>query len=854
MTTLIIFKSPEQEDIPPRDWGTGRRREKQPDTTFQRSGTFLYTYIRPGTRVPAPLHNTDTSLDQINKLFPSNHPFTSHISEKALFPNPVRNDENPNSPITPTSATQVEPYIVTHKTYEIHFPGIKQRLRWPDKHYMQLPRSSQISRSKSDASSSSNYPSPTKMFAPNSDLWPVTQPLTPDTINTLKNKDVSLLESTYTADYSSDGLGSHIIYKSDNLNDREHGLSRAGGTKMMPHFERVLDPARPLEGMQSLHLHGQQPQMYYTPELKTWTLSEDEKQDHQLRYGKDYTNLPADSFPTDRAPIYTPREESNDQPKAHGEIRYLHLKRPQSAQMPSQILQFRRNQDQQMEASSRYRELEAIKPADNITLLNLKLRALQHPRHARPILPQYRDDHVKTFYSHVGTYVQERNGLYHTSYNPSLLKQQIPELNEYSGNENPHGETSVDNLCSPEQNQNLSPRYLLDAGEATQERQKPKLFQDKVFRDYRMMRNHLTDKLHAPIDAGCVDALTQEKNFIHRQSTYAQAYNTRKYLQENVLSANARAEPSRLISTSNQDLNRVRYDSAFPLSDAELKYQDTALPHPSQRPTTSYDCSQSQRHVPDNFQVSHPLSRSATFSHFMPSHQLNENYRMPRNRELIQNEATIVGPLLPPAPYEELYSSNHINEQTDGYSKRSVPRVYDSPFKYDDENIQYKVFGPPLSSTDKASTTTTYVPTAQQSKSTKTVIQLPGNEIVSRFVEPYENPQTTYQHSYKDLVYHEKLPTQSPYTCSSNDIERMLKGHRLSVKDGDIRFGRMSDGRVKQWRLIDLQDQWTKTNAQREYHELHPESVPYVGESTIIGKKAVALADSRAKKPFVAVM
>jgi hypothetical protein len=77
-----------------------------------------------------------------------------------------------------------------------------------------------------------------------------------------------------------------------------------------------------------------------------------------------------------------------------------------------------------MDASNRLQQ-------ENINLLNAKFRLVQHPRHARPILPQYRDDYVHTLYDQMGTYVQERSGLYHTtSYQPSALAQAIPELDQ----------------------------------------------------------------------------------------------------------------------------------------------------------------------------------------------------------------------------------------------------------------------------------------------------------------------------------------------------------------------------------------------------------------------------------------
>ena len=84
-----------------------------------------------------------------------------------------------------------------------------------------------------------------------------------------------------------------------------------------------------------------------------------------------------------------------------------------------------------MDASNRLQQLEVIRPQENINLLNAKFRLVQHPRHARPILPQYRDDYVHTLYDQMGGYVQERSGLYHTnSYQPSALAQAIPELDQ----------------------------------------------------------------------------------------------------------------------------------------------------------------------------------------------------------------------------------------------------------------------------------------------------------------------------------------------------------------------------------------------------------------------------------------
>ncbi len=150
-----------------------------------------------------------------------------------------------------------------------------------------------------------------------------------------------------------------------------------------------------------------------------------------------------------------------------GENRFLHHLRPSTA--GSQISRDHYASHQQMDAENRLQHLEVIRPKENINLLNAKFRTLQHPRHARPILPQYRDDYVKTFYDQTGRYVQERAGLYHTeNYEPSALVKAIPELDNQEGN------------YSTIPNENT----LHDSSNKT----KPKLFQYRALGDYQNMR------------------------------------------------------------------------------------------------------------------------------------------------------------------------------------------------------------------------------------------------------------------------------------------------------------------------------------------------------------------------------
>lgn len=201
------------------------------------------------------------------------------------------------------------------------------------------------------------------------------------------------------------------------------------------------------------------------------------------------------------------------------------------------------------------------------------------------------------------------------------------------------------------------------------------------------------------------------------------------------------------------------------------------------------------------------------------------------NQEEKVNDDIILGPFLPPSPYTELYSTKYITEHTNGYSRRATDRVYESPFKNQQDMLAYKYY-------KKQQTSVSLYPqvSGQLPTSAKQVLSLPGPERVSRSIEPKLESHSIYQRSYKDLSFHETI---SP-------IQHMRTSYdpsRYSMKDNDERFSRTADGRLKQWKLIDLQDRWSKTNAQKQYHNNHPEYVPYVGDGTMKAKKEILIAD-----------
>ncbi len=214
------------------------------------------------------------------------------------------------------------------------------------------------------------------------------------------------------------------------------------------------------------------------------------------------------------------------------------------------------------------------------------------------------------------------------------------------------------------------------------------------------------------------------------------------------------------------------------------------------------------------------------------------SYPMKTNENPTANnkiDSTLVSPVHRPPLSHEIYTTKSIVEHTDGYTRRPTTRVYDSPFKSEHETNTNQFSLQSIQSQSTSVDPILCIP-AQLPRSVKTAISLPGPEIVARFIEPKLEPRTTYQRSYKDINYHEIKPSQANF-----------------IKDNNQRFARTSDNRFKQWRLTDLQDRWSKTQAQQQYHTEYPEVVPDVGGITIRARKEILLADTIAKKAMLTI-
>jgi hypothetical protein len=199
---------------------------------------------------------------------------------------------------------------------------------------------------------------------------------------------------------------------------------------------------------------------------------------------------------------------------------------------------------QRMQALNRQNELDRIGPKEDLKLLRLKYLSLNGAqRHIiNGLQPVKIDaahsvvDNVGTFYEHEAKYLGERAELYKNShnYNPHLLKQHVDLVKETSANRfYSAGDPYISSSLEGRRNQ----------------------FADKVFADHLEKKR---EPLEAILTNPNLSALpvVQENGFIWKQTIYGDAYNTKKYLQENEVVGSGGEEPLVYGKIEQNELNK----------------------------------------------------------------------------------------------------------------------------------------------------------------------------------------------------------------------------------------------------------------------------------------------------------
>uniref|UniRef100_A0A8D0HEE2 Sperm microtubule inner protein 4 n=1 Tax=Sphenodon punctatus TaxID=8508 RepID=A0A8D0HEE2_SPHPU len=207
---------------------------------------------------------------QLSLPFPVAHPYQTHISKYAMFPNfksPEDQDtgvearsHRPFHPHLPTKAydvivlgkTKGNPY--RHEVVCIPYDSQKEALRWPGQHgYFHLPKFV-------EGSDQMYYPKPPKTVAPNSTFKAWEPNLSPRTTNMLRNVERAQWITTYNRDYTGRGPMNPLILDDYDMKVIGRLTGELGeDVELKETFLPSLSQVRPLEGRIARLLQGQRP-------------------------------------------------------------------------------------------------------------------------------------------------------------------------------------------------------------------------------------------------------------------------------------------------------------------------------------------------------------------------------------------------------------------------------------------------------------------------------------------------------------------------------------------------------------------------------------------------------------------
>ncbi|BFZ22429.1 hypothetical protein BsWGS_25468 [Bradybaena similaris] len=588
MTSLQFYPESPLPEVPPPIWGTGRQdvsglwvpraptwhtigepRDQKYRTTF-----LKLSNVRDNDElVPRP-QAVEISKKCINKPFPAEHPYASHIEKYATIPkfdspqDPKRgasarqqrpiSDEMPANPheVMVVKKTKGHPY--REEIIKIPSEGQRQPLYWPGENYFDQP-------SKIHGNRQQYYPAPPKTCAPNLQERPEELSLSERTQNVLRNIERSQWIPSYQLDYT--GLGPANPLVLDNLDCKKEVFLNTGvwDDKLYPRSINTFDPSESLEGHMR-KLFAPKPAQQILLENQMFGSSNDnrkinatELEEQRLLNGKEYVNLPEscnDPLKNMKYQERDPYQEASHDVEARASSRQTHQGQGECWKDKGYLEEMRVQRYkavQGIEARNRWKLLESSTPSHDIVQLREKYKILN--KKEMPV----------TFYRHEGEYNEERAGLYKTSYDPQQLA--------YSMNAKQLSGGVLFNTSLSHVDASLYPTVVWDENEAALNGSRTVVFKNSslsgdrpsssdTLNPYRTTVAFQRHILQPRVDTS--RPLVQEGKFIQREDTYGDSYNTKKFLQENKLDRNIRIEPRDLMSHENQNLERTR-ETAFPV-------------------------------------------------------------------------------------------------------------------------------------------------------------------------------------------------------------------------------------------------------------------------------------------------
>uniref|UniRef100_A0A8B9PS64 Chromosome 7 open reading frame 31 n=1 Tax=Apteryx owenii TaxID=8824 RepID=A0A8B9PS64_APTOW len=217
-----------------------------------------------------PFLPTQTNLRPLCLPFPTSHPYQTHISRYAMFPN-FRSPEDrytaveashhqPFHPNMPTKAFDVvvlrktKGNLYRHKVVSIPSDSQKEAVHWLGQHtYFHLPKFA-------EQKGQIYYPNPPKIVAPNSTFKDLKHNLSPRTMNMLQNSERAQWITTYSRDFTGRGPMNPLNLDDYDMKVLDRLMQELGeDVELVKTFLPSLSQVRPLEGRTAHLLQGRRP-------------------------------------------------------------------------------------------------------------------------------------------------------------------------------------------------------------------------------------------------------------------------------------------------------------------------------------------------------------------------------------------------------------------------------------------------------------------------------------------------------------------------------------------------------------------------------------------------------------------
>ncbi|XP_076437130.1 uncharacterized protein LOC143276493 [Babylonia areolata] len=603
MTSLQFFKATEPSASEPPEWGTGKPKEPV-DVAVPRNATWRYSgepvtqyygltqlklsNIRSNDElVPRP-QAIQIGKDFINKSFPAEHPYSSHIPRFAVIPkfdspeDPKRgvaarseqpiSSEMPATPFDTIVKEKTKGFPYRHEFQDLPKESEKKALYWPGEDFFDQ-------KVKVLGGKQQFYPIPPKTMCPNLQDRDEDMKVGPRTANTLRNVERQQWMTSHQLDYT--GLGPSNPVALDNLEEKrnKYVMTAREDDKLYPHTQNTFDPPRGMEGRLTRKITAspanQKPLESGSSDnpdyRRKMTLTE--REEHRLLNGTEYVSLPDTSSDPNRDTRWRdldttaragPSLEKVEELKKKAEGEETETPFPQAGTPPppeeSYLSKLKAQRDmnvQEIEAQNRWKVLELQSPSHDQTAVNKKMDVL------------FDKEQPDTFYRHEGRYNEERAGLYKTSYDPHRLAWSMNSStgapSELMNTLHSHNQMTSDlSLPASRLTENTnsalkwSRTFSLSQPDLSGDRREAQ----EVLATYNKVKAGQRATLQPPGPHQASPSV-QERELLQREATtMGDSYNAKKFLQERSLDRHARAEPLSLMSHDNQSLGRVRSRSS----------------------------------------------------------------------------------------------------------------------------------------------------------------------------------------------------------------------------------------------------------------------------------------------------